>query len=361
MIRDDHDRDRDHDHGGIILRRVRDRERAEQIEQYIAAHAAACFAHRPAFRTAVRRAYRIPELLLAAFDGERVVGAAPFSLLWTTLAGAHLVLGPFAAYADVLADTNVIAHALLSYAVQLGRVRRLQHVQVRSVHGAPELYGLRGATESDRLVASRIDLSAGREAIWKRLPGGLRALLQDAERRISLEAGPRLDAFVRTCAAGARSSGAPAHGGAFFAALQHNFGEHAQLWLARERGMAITGALTIVDRNVMHSVHGLDTRGRPGSAAEALLVWHLIEQACERGMRAIDLGRSEHGSTYDAFLAPWRTETLPIADTYALIRARHVPEPSTRDPGARLARQAWSRLPLPLARRLGPLFVRSRG
>jgi hypothetical protein len=92
-----------------------------------------------------------------------------------------------------------------------------------------------------------------------------------------------------------------------------------------------------------------------------MLVWHMIEDAGALGLSALDLGRSERDSTHDAFKQQWAPHTHAIHDTHALIRARHVPNLNPTNPTFRLAQRAWSRLPLPIARRLGPLLVRGLG
>jgi FemAB-related protein (PEP-CTERM system-associated) len=354
---------RHHHHGGIILQRVRkrDREIVAQVEHYIAHHPSACFAHRPAYRDALHSTYRTPELCLAALDGRRVVGAAPFSLLWSPLAGPYLVLGPFASYADLLADSEHIAYALLAFAVQLGERRRLRHVHVRSLHAAPALHGLRGATDSHRFIAPRIDLRDGADAVWTRLQAKTRNVLRRAQTQVAIDAVARPEAFAHVFTSGARSLGSPFHGSAFFEALQRNFGERARLWLARSGGEPAAAALAIIDGDVMHYVYGQNVHALRGSNATSLLIWHMIEDACALGLSALDLGRSEQGSSHDAFKQQWGPATLAIHDTHALIRARHVPDLNPTNPAFQIAQRAWSRLPLPLARRLGPLFVRGLG
>jgi FemAB-related protein (PEP-CTERM system-associated) len=352
-----------HDHGGIVLQRVRERDRelVRRVERYIEQHPSACFAHRPAYRDAVRSAYRTPELCIAALDGERVVGAAPFSLLWSPLAGPYLVLGPFASYADLLADSEHIAHALLAFAVELGKRRRLRHVHVRSLHAPPALHGLRGATDSGRFIAPRIDLRDGADAVWTRLQAKTRNVLRKAQTIAAIDAVANPQAFARVFASGTRSLGSPFHGRAFFDALRRNFGARARSWLARTRGEPAAAALAIIDGDVMHYVYGQNVHALRGSNATSLLVWHMIEDACALGLSALDLGRSELGSSQHAFKQQWRPDTLSVHDTHALIRARHVPDLNPTNPAFRVAQRAWSRLPLPLARRLGPLFVRGLG
>jgi CelD/BcsL family acetyltransferase involved in cellulose biosynthesis len=264
----------------------------------------------------------------------------------------------------VLADSSAIAHGLVSYAVQLGHARRLRHVHVRSLHGAPDLHALRGATDDQRFIAPRIDLSAGGSALWTQLPAKTRNVLRKAQRQVVLEAvvqRPQQRAFAYVFASGTRSLGSPFHGRAFFSALQRNFGDRARLWLARVRGKPAAAALAIVDGSVMHYVYGQNVHALRASNANSLLVWHMIEDACALGLSALDLGRSERGSAHDAFKRQWGPELLPIADTHALIRAHSVPNLNPTNARFALAQSVWSQLPLPLVRRLGPRLVRGFG
>src|SRR4029077_10717921 len=118
---------------------------------------------------------------------------------------------------------------------------------------------------------------------------------------------------------GTRSLGSPFQGRAFFEALQRNFGARARLWVARSGSEAAAAALAIIDGDVMHYVYGQNVHALRATNATSLLVWHMIEDACALGLSALDLGRSEQGSSHDAFKQQWSPTTHAIHDTHALI------------------------------------------
>ena len=210
----------EHDHGGVILRRVRDRAMAAHVEDYITRIPPR--ASRTVPRTATRCAPRIacpsccsPRSTASAWSARR-----RSSLLWGALAGRVPRARAVCRRTRTCSRTpTCIAHALLSFAVATRpHAPPAPRPRAQRCTARPRCYGLRGATdEPARLVAPRIDLRAGRDAVWARLPAKTtRRAAQGASRRVAIEAAPDARAFVHVCSGGgAQRSSSPFHGRAF--------------------------------------------------------------------------------------------------------------------------------------------------
>jgi len=85
-----------------------------------------------------------------------------------------------------------------------------------------------------------------------------------------------------------------------------------------------------------------------------LLYWDAIRFAIAGGARHFDFGRSQPGSGTFHFKEQYGARPRALAYQYALGRAARVPTLADQKSSLDLAVRAWRRLPLPLARMIGP-------
>ena len=78
----------------------------------------------------------------------------------------------------------------------------------------------------------------------------------------------------------------------------------------------------------------------------------------ESGARRFDFGRSTPGSGTHRFKKQWGSSERPCFWHYGLLKTGEPPVRNTASPRLKLAVEAWKRLPLFVANRLGPLIVR---
>ena len=86
-----------------------------------------------------------------------------------------------------------------------------------------------------------------------------------------------------------------------------------------------------------------------------------MKEACERGYRVFDYGRSKVGTGPYSFKKNWGFEPQPLAYEYRLFKTDTVPQNNPMNPKYRAFIAMWRRLPLPVANALGPLIVRNLG
>jgi hypothetical protein len=90
-----------------------------------------------------------------------------------------------------------------------------------------------------------------------------------------------------------------------------------------------------------------------------LLYWRCLETAIEQGYREFDFGRSTVGSGPHRFKRQWGAVEYPCHWHYWLPEGAVMPGLNPDNPKYRFAIQAWRRLPLAIANRLGPGIVRN--
>ena len=93
------------------------------------------------------------------------------------------------------------------------------------------------------------------------------------------------------------------------------------------------------------------------SSPNMLLYSQLMEEAIERGIRVFNFGRCTAGGPTHRFKQQWGGHDVPLPWP-SWSRDGTIGTPSPDRPAFRLATAAWSRLPLAIANRLGPVLAR---
>jgi len=139
------------------------------------------------------------------------------------------------------------------------------------------------------------------------------------------------------------------------------FGERLLCLLAvTESGRPASASLCIQDGETLHYVYGQNVHEQRHTAANSLIVWRQIELACERGLARVDLGRGEVDSSNKRFKDSWGVIS-PLCETVVPVWRRKPPDLTPTNPGFQAVQKTWSRLPLAVTRRVGPLLMMGIG
>ncbi len=96
-------------------------------------------------------------------------------------------------------------------------------------------------------------------------------------------------------------------------------------------------------------------------AGNDFLYWKVMERAAKQGIRIFDFGRSQKDTGAYMFKKYWGFEPEPLSYEYYLVNARGVPQLDPSNKRYRFMIEAWKRLPLPVARLIGPPLARRLG
>jgi FemAB-related protein (PEP-CTERM system-associated) len=170
-----------------------------------------------------------------------------------------------------------------------------------------------------------------------------------------------VDRFFDAFAASQRNLGTPILPKRYFQALKEEFGEACDVLTVTSAGKVVASVLSFYFRDEVLPYYG----GGPAEArdlkANDFMYWELMRRSAERGIRVFDYGRSKVGSGSYSFKKNWGFEPEPLRYQYRLVKAHDVPNVSPNNPKYRLMIEAWRRLPLALANRLGPVLARNLG
>jgi len=335
-----------------------DGKRAAAWDAYCGGHPAASPYHLSAWGRAVAEVLGHEPHYLYVEEGGRLTGVLPLALRRSRLFGTNLVSVPAANVGGPLADDDTSAQRLVEEAIALARELNVDFVELRNV--APES-PVASALQLDpgRYVSVEIDLADGEAALWGRLGKENRRRVrraQDAGLTVELRAG--LSSFYPVYASAMKRLGSPPFSERFFAALGEGFGDSLQFGVARS-GSLVAAVDSILTWNGAHySVFAGSRADLWRLYPNQLLLWEEIRDACARGQRTFDLGRSLAGSGSLAFKLSWAGRVVPLTYGYHLHRSRELPVRTPDMPLYRALGRIWSLLPDPVVTTLGPRLVK---
>ncbi|MFH1681171.1 MAG: FemAB family XrtA/PEP-CTERM system-associated protein [Candidatus Eisenbacteria bacterium] len=335
--------------------RLLDRGEEEEWNRFVDARPLGLLGHRAEWRDVLQESLgHVPRYLVAEEAGV-FQGVLPLVRVAGLFGGRALVSLPWLDAAGPLADDEQTRDALLRRAVEIGREERCSYVEIRAFNEYPEPRPVRA---SKITLILRLDDPA---EMWKAFDAKVRNQVRKAERsglegETTGEEG--IGAFYGVFSRNMRDIGVPVWGEGFFRSILRRFGERARIVLVRLEGRPVGGAVLLRHGETAAVPSASSLRSHFPLCPNHMLYWTALRAAHALGARRFDFGRSTRGSGTHRFKAQWGAEERPCFWHYALLRVRDVPERSTASPRLRWAVEAWKRLPLPIANRIGPALVR---
>jgi FemAB-related protein (PEP-CTERM system-associated) len=331
-----------------------------RIDSYVAGHPDSVLFHRPQWSLAVERGCgQRSHYLLAERPGAGLVGCLPLTDVRSILFGRALVSAGFGTGGGVLADDAAAAAALLRSGAELSDRLGCASLELRGGE-LPDDYAVR----DDVYVGFAMDLPGSEEAIFRSIKRRHRGVRRARERglgvRIGAEPGDRSD-FFRVYGESMRNLGSPVFPPRLFDSMLDLFGEAADIVTISEGAGAVASVLNFYFKGVVHPYWGGGTAAARDCFASELLYFEVMCHASRRGCTRFDFGRSKIGTGNYSFKMNWGMEPEPLR--YGV---RTAPGAAPRDinplsPKNRLKVEAWKRLPLWAANRLGPVLARGLG
>lgn len=340
------------------LEDARDRER---FDAYVRAHPEATAFHLSAWGRAVAQGCGQRPYYLLAERGGKVAGVLPLTHVKSPVFGQSLISNAFAVRGGPLADDADTHAALDDAAWALAERLGIDALEYRSEQRVrPDWSAKAGVYATFRRA-----LTADGEANLKAIPRK-----QRAEVRRSLEFGLEtrvgsgtedIEAHFAVYGESVRNLGSPVFPKRLFASLLQYYGPDADILTVRKDGSPLASVLSLYFRGEVIPYYGGGAAAARGLRANDHMYWMLMEHARQRGCTAFDFGRSKVGTGAYAFKKNWGFEATPLTYEYRLAAGASVPDVNPMNPKYRAMTAVWSRLPLWLANRVGPLVARGIG
>lgn len=324
-------------------------------DAFVASDAEATFCHSSHWRTVLEDVLGHEcEFLVARDAAGEIRGALPLTWVRAWPLGHYGVSQPFLNYGGPIGSRDArrdLAHAAARAAAERG----VDLLELRS----------RVETECDleithRKVAVVLPLPSDPDTLWT---DGLRSKVRSQVRRpqkAGMEAefgADQLEAFYRVFRVNMRDLGTPVLPLDFFRRIVDVFGDRVEVCVVRSEDMPVAAGMGFVWGDEFEITWASALREYSRQAPNMLLYWAMMERMIERGVTAFNFGRTTPDSGTHRFKKQWGGDDVPLP------WLQWSPEgvgatPNPERPLLRRAAAVWSRLPLPIANRLGPILAR---
>jgi FemAB-related protein (PEP-CTERM system-associated) len=323
--------------------------------EYLAARPEATVFHDPRWGQVMAAAYGSrPRYLTAVRDG-KTVGVLPLVGQRSLLFGSHLSSLPYFDAAGMLADDAAAAEAILAQAALERTALGARWVELRQE--TPIAGSLPVRTDK---VTLRLALPPDPQVLWKKLNAKVRNQVRKAQgegQTVTLGGAELLDEFHGLYVRTMRDLGSPPHSRRFFALIAERFAAVVRIHVVRAGARPMAASLTLADAHAVRVPWAASDWRFRQSCANMLLYWSMLEEACRRAAPVFDFGRSTRDSGTYRFKTQWGAAEVPLFWHYLLPDGSEVPELRPDSPKFRLATAVWRRLPLGVARVLGPRLI----
>jgi FemAB-related protein (PEP-CTERM system-associated) len=288
--------------------------------------------------------------------GNPIRGLVPLNELHSPLFGRALVSSGFAVGGGIIADNKETAESLAQFALRMAARLSCPTVELRGGYLPRDWQ-----TDVTTYAGYVRDLATDDEAELLAIPRKQRAEVRKAlANDLTVDLGD-LDAHYSVYAESVRNLGTPVFPRELFAEVLDAFGPNADILTVRKQGVPLASVLSLYHRGVVMPYWGGGTTAARPARANDMMYFALMRHARARGCTRFDFGRSKTGTGAAAFKRNWGFEGVPLAYAKRTAAGQVAREINPLDPRYSLQVKLWSKLPLAIANRLGPLISRGLG
>jgi len=333
-----------------------------RIAEFVRDHPDATPFHLPEWSLAIARGcgQRAHMLIAESADGS-LVGVLPLTETRSPLFGRALVSTGFGVGGGILARSEDVVAPLGSAAWDLAGKLRCPTLDLR---GGP-VAGADWVADDTTYLGFVRPLAVDDEAELAAIPRKQRAEVRKAlasDLDLTIGNGPdEARDHYRVYAESVRNLGTPVFPRALFKAVLDEFGDDADILTILSDGAPVASVLSLYFNETVFPYWGGGTHAARALRANDAMYFSLMAHARSRGCKRFDFGRSKAGTGAAAFKKNWGFEPQPLVYHRRTAAGGAPRDINPLNPRYRLKVEAWKRLPLWAANRVGPLISRGLG
>lgn len=327
-------------------------------DRFVHACQEATFFHLSAWQGIFESTLKHDTHYLYATRNDEVVGVLPLAEVKTVFFGHTLASLPYLAYGGVASMDPEAAALLEAEANELAKRLGVAHLEIRQLSRQhadwPRL---------DNYVTFRKTIEATEEANMLAIPRKQRAMVRKGIKQgLVSRFDEGVDRFYSLYANGMHRHGTPALSKRYFADVMHTFGKACSvLTVESSQGQPLSTVFSFYFRDEVIPYYAGDDEEARDLAANDFKYWELMRDACSRGLKTFDYGRSKVGTGSYAFKKNWGFEPQLLHYEFCLYKRDSVPQNNPSNRKYRYMIETWRRLPRPMVNWLGPYVVRGLG
>jgi FemAB-related protein (PEP-CTERM system-associated) len=296
---------------------------------------------------------------LLACDGGRIVGVLPLMLSRKPLGLGRpaLISVPFGVYGGPAAERVEISKALVRDAMRRTEASGYARLELRCVEDP----GLE-LTGSDLYATFVEELPKEPEQALQKMPKKARAEARKARDRHGLrlvEGIWYMDDLYRLYHENKRALGSPGVPHGMFHHLRKQFGDDVRVHLVQKGSRPLAAVMSFLWRDTLMAYYSGTAPGADREFSASNFMYMALRQwAIENGYRRFDFGRSRKDAGAFKFKVHQGFEPRDLHYRFHLVGDKHLPSFNPSNPRTKVLRDAWTRLPAAVTRRLSKSLIR---
>jgi len=293
--------------------------------------------------------------LFVEHDGQ-ITGVLPLARVKSWLFGDALISLPFLVYGGPLAECPEASEILLEYAENLAEELGVDYLELRNRVPVTEW------PSKNNYVTFRKAISSEPEKNFLAIPRKQRAVVRKAIKTgLRAEFDRDVDSLYTILSECKRNLGTPFFSRKYLEAVKDTFGENCEVLTVRHQGELLCSVMSFRFRNEISPYYGGGSIAARRLGANDFMYWKVMENACETGVEVFDFGRSLRDTGSYKFKKYWGFEPEPLSYEYLLVKSKSLPQLDPSNQRYKFLITTWSKLPLQVARLLGPPIARLLG
>ncbi len=332
-------------------------ERFAEWDSYVNQHEEGTFFHLSGWKSVIERAYGHNTYYFFAEEEGRIVGLIPLTQIKSRLFGNALISNPFCVYGGAIAENSDIRSMLETVAEEASITLKVDYLELRNMAQTNSEWPVK-----ELYVTFRKELAPEPEANLNAIPRRQRRMV-----RQGIKAGLKsvvlndIQQFFSIYSYSVRNHGTPVFPKKYFTILKEIFGDKCEIRVVYHGENAVSTVMSFYFRDEVLPYYAGGTLDARKYSAFDFMYWDLMQDACLRGIRIFDYGRSKIGTGPYNFKKNWGFSPQPLMYQYKLVAAKSVPEVNPLNPKYQHFIKMWRRLPVPIANVIGPWLARSLG
>ncbi len=325
-------------------------------DAFVRAHPDATFYHLSGWKEVIGGYLRHPTRYLYVERDGQMEGILPLARVKSWLFGDALISLPFLVYGGPVSRSAEATRCLIEHAAALADEMGVDYLELRNRRPITDW------PRKERYVTFRKEIDPDPEVNLKAIPRKQRAMVRKGIKAgLEAEMDSRADRLYAVLSECKRNLGTPFFSRGYLQAVKETFGDDVEILTITRDGATMASVMSFRFRDEILPYYGGGGASARAVAGNDFLYWKVMEQAAEQGIRLFDYGRSQKDTGPYRFKKHWGFEPEPLSYEFYLVRATEMPQLDPSNKRYQALIRAWTRLPLPVARLVGPPIARRLG
>jgi len=325
-------------------------------DAFVKAHPEGTFYHLSGWKEVIGEHLRHATCYLYVEREGQIEGILPLARVKSWLFGDALISLPFLVYGGPVSDSAEATERLVEHAAALATEMGVDYLELRNRRQLTDW------PRKDRYVTFRKEIDPDPETNLKAIPRKQRAMVRKGIKAgLDVEMDSRADRLYDVLSECKRNLGTPFFSRRYLQTIKNCFGDDAEILTITRDGATVASVMSFRFRDEILPYYGGGGEAARAVAGNDFLYWKVMERAAEQGIRVFDYGRSQKDTGPYRFKKHWGFEPEPLSYEFCLVKAKQVPQLDPSNQRYQRMIRAWTQLPLPLARLMGPPLARRLG